>query len=61
MKRSEINAIYHEFWAGSPETIIGEVSIANDDVGDNFFVKEVGRFPGIDEDEPASIKLSSDA
>ena len=52
--------IYHEFWAGSPETIIGEVSTANDDLNDNFFVKEVGRFPGIDEDESPAIKLLSD-
>jgi len=53
--------IYHEFWSGSPETIIGEVSTANDDLTDNFFVKEVGRFPGVDEDEPPVIKLLSDA
>lgn len=54
--------IYHEFWAGSPETIIGEVSTANDDVNDNFFVDTgVGRFPGVEEDEPAAIKLLSDA
>ena len=53
--------IYHEFWADAEDTIIGEVSTANDDVNDNFFVNpEVGRFPGIEEDEPAILKLLSE-
>ena len=30
--------IYHEFWSGVEGTIIGEVSTANDDANDNFFV-----------------------
>jgi hypothetical protein len=37
----------------SRRCIIGEVSTANDDLHDNFFVNpEVGRYPGIQEDEP---------
>lgn len=54
--------IYHEFWAGAPETIIGEVSTANDDAKDNFFLNpDIGRFPGIEEDEAAAVRLISEA
>lgn len=51
--------IYHAFWGASePGCIIGEVSTANDDAHDNFFVDErVGRFPAIEEDEPALVRL----
>lgn len=50
--------IYHAFWPSSANCIIGEVSTANDDANDNFFINPaVGRFPGINEDEPAAIKL----
>lgn len=53
--------IYHEFWPVTPQCIIGEVSTANDDLNDNFFVDDrIGRFPGIDEDEPATIRLISE-
>jgi D-lyxose ketol-isomerase len=53
--------IYHEFAPLSQECVIGEVSTANDDLNDNFFVHpDVGRFPGIDEDEEALVKLLSD-
>lgn len=53
--------IYHEFWPESEDCIIGEVSTANDDAQDNFFVDPgVGRFPGIEEDEPASVELIND-
>jgi hypothetical protein len=52
---------YHEFWPVSDYAIIGEVSTANDDTGDNFFEKpEVGRFEAIEEDEPALAKLVSE-
>ena len=52
------SGIYHEFTPVEPETIIGEVSTANDDHNDNFFVDEtIGRFPEIIEDEPAQFKL----
>jgi D-lyxose ketol-isomerase len=54
--------IYHAFWAGGPDCIIGEVSTANDDANDNFFVSpEIGRFPHVEEDEPALVKLLSDS
>jgi D-lyxose ketol-isomerase len=53
--------IYHEFFPSSDECIIGEVSTANDDLNDNFFVNpDIGRFPGVEEDEPAVVKLLSD-
>jgi D-lyxose ketol-isomerase len=56
-----VPGIYHEFFSASDECIIGEVSTANDDVNDNFFVNpDVGRYPGIDEDEPPLLKLVSD-
>ena len=49
---------YHEFVPAVPETIIGEVSTANDDVNDNYFTDpEIGRFPEIEEDEPVKFKL----
>lgn len=46
--------MYHEFWAeaASGRCLVGEVSKVNDDLRDNFFLHEVGRFPAIDEDEP---------
>jgi D-lyxose ketol-isomerase len=53
--------VWHEFFPTSDECIIGEVSTKNDDVHDNFFLdKAVGRFPGIDEDEPSEVRLISD-
>jgi D-lyxose ketol-isomerase len=53
--------IYHAFWPEGADCIIGEVSTANDDNHDNFFVNpDVGRYPHVDEDEPAAVKLLSD-
>jgi len=53
-----VPGIYHAFWPESPEAIIGEVSTANDDAHDNFFVDTgIGRFPEIEEDEPATVRL----
>ena len=53
-----VPGVWHTFWPASRECIIGEVSTANDDVGDNFFLDPaVGRFPGIEEDEPAAVRL----
>jgi D-lyxose ketol-isomerase len=50
--------IWHEFFASSAECILGEVSTANDDLLDNDFLDpRVGRFPGIEEDEPAHVRL----
>lgn len=57
-----VPGIYHAFYPTSPEAIIGEVSTANDDTHDNIFVNpEVGRYPGIEEDEPALRRLLSEA
>ena len=46
---------YHEFWVaeGQEYALVGEVSMCNDDNTDNRFEKELGRFPEIEEDEPA--------
>lgn len=53
--------VYHEFKPTTAECIIGEVSTANDDVHDNYFVNPiVGRFPEIQEDEPPVVQLVSD-
>jgi hypothetical protein len=56
-----VPGVYHEFLAGSDEAILGEVSTANDDVGDNFFSNpRVGRFSAIEEDEVPIVQLVSD-
>lgn len=56
-----VPGVWHEFYPTSDECIIGEVSTANDDLHDNFFLNpDVGRFPGIEEDEPALIGLITD-
>ena len=53
--------ILHEFYPESEECIIGEVSTANDDLHDNFFINnKIGRFSEIMEDEPPLVKLISD-
>lgn len=56
-----VPGIYHAFWPVTPECIIGEVSTANDDAHDNFFVDpDIGRFPEVEEDVPAEVRLLSD-
>ena len=50
--------LWHAFYPGSEECIIAEVSTANDDLHDNVFADPaIGRFPGIDEDAPAAVRL----
>lgn len=57
-----VPGVWHEFYPLSDECIIGEVSTANDDARDNYFLDpNVGRFPDIEEDEPAAVSLLSDA
>jgi D-lyxose ketol-isomerase len=57
-----VPGVWHEFYPTSDEGVIGEVSTANDDLHDNFFLDpRAGRFPGIEEDEPARVKLLSEA
>jgi D-lyxose ketol-isomerase len=54
--------VYHEFTPTSDECILGEVSTANDDAHDNFFVDpRVGRFPQLAGDEPPLVPLVSDS
>jgi len=56
-----VPGVYHEFSSASGECIIGEVSTANDDTNDNFFINpDIGRYPYIDEDEPAYLRLLSE-
>lgn len=54
--------IYHTFWAkkGTRKVLIGEVSSVNDDRFDNYFLKNVGRFAEIEEDEEPLYLLCSD-
>jgi D-lyxose ketol-isomerase len=53
-----VPGVYHAFWAESDEAVIGEVSSANDDAHDNFFVDpRIGRFPEIEEDAPPIARL----
>lgn len=53
--------IVHAFEPVSEECVIGEVSTANDDLHDNFFLDErVGRFSEVAEDETPIARLVSD-
>lgn len=53
--------VYHEFVPESAQCILGEVSTANDDQNDNFFLDpDVGRFPRVIEDEPRLYPLVGD-
>ncbi len=53
--------IYHAFFPLTSECIIGEVSTANNDVSDNFFLNpDIGRYPDIEEDESPLVALISD-
>jgi D-lyxose ketol-isomerase len=36
---------------------VGEVSQVNDDFSDNYFLEDLGRFAGIEEDEPKLFPL----
>lgn len=44
---------YHEFTVPDGVALVGEVSMTNDDNTDNRFYEPLGRFPTIEEDEPA--------
>lgn len=53
--------VWHAFWPSTVECIIGEVSTANDDLNDNFFLdSEIGRYPEIEENEVPLYTLVSD-
>ena len=47
--------MYHDFHVeeGTGAVLLGEVSMCNDDENDNRFYEPIGRFPAIEEDEPA--------
>ena len=47
--------LYHDFSVeeGTGDVLLGEVSMCNDDENDNRFYEKLGRFPTIEEDEPA--------
>lgn len=47
--------LYHDFHVeeGTGDVLLGEVSMCNDDENDNRFYEPIGRFPSIEEDEPA--------
>lgn len=54
--------LYHRFYgeAGKGTVLVGEVSQVNDDLNDNFFYEDVGRFAEIEEDVPALYPLWSE-
>ena len=52
--------MYHRFWADGERVLVGEVSMVNDDVADNRFYLEMGRFPSVEEDEPALYLLGNE-
>lgn len=47
--------VFHEIIVESEtgDVLVGEVSLCNDDNTDNYFLESLGRFPAIEEDEPA--------
>ena len=56
-----VPGVWHAFAPASDSCIIGEVSTANDDLHDNFFLDPlIGRYPGIEEDEPPLARLISE-
>ncbi len=52
--------VYHTFWAEGGMTLVGEVSMVNDDTTDNCFLEACGRFPAITEDVPAAFCLCTE-
>ncbi|MEM9158102.1 MAG: D-lyxose/D-mannose family sugar isomerase [Verrucomicrobiota bacterium] len=53
--------VFHAFWPTSEECIMGEVSTANNDQTDNYFVDpNIGRFPEIEEDEEVGVRILSE-
>lgn len=51
---------WHSFWGDGGDVLIGEVSTVNDDMTDNIFAEEIGRFAEIDEDVAPKHLLVSD-
>ncbi|MFD1881503.1 D-lyxose/D-mannose family sugar isomerase [Paracoccus pacificus] len=51
---------WHAFWGEGGSVLVGEVSTVNDDLTDNIFEADIGRFAEIDEDEAPTHLLVSD-
>jgi len=51
---------YHSFWAEESRTLVGEVSLVNDDKLDNRFYENMDRFSIVEEDELPFRLLVSD-
>lgn len=51
---------WHAFWAEGADVLIGEVSTVNDDLTDNVFEMDIGRFSEIEEDTDPLRLLVSD-
>jgi D-lyxose ketol-isomerase len=51
--------LWHRFYGepGKGTVFVGEVSQVNDDLTDNYFFEKIGRFAGIEEDEPKLFPL----
>ena len=52
--------LYHRFWAEKGIVMGWEISMVNDDHTDNRFLEAGGRFPSIEEDQPARWLLCSE-
>lgn len=52
--------VWHAFWGEGGDVLIGEVSTVNDDLTDNVFEMEIGRFASVEEDEAPVHLLVSD-
>jgi D-lyxose ketol-isomerase len=52
--------VYHTFWAEGGMTLVGEVSMVNDDATDNCFFEPCGRFPSITEDVAPTFCLCTE-
>lgn len=52
--------LYHRFWATGAPVLAGEVSMVNDDQGDNRFLEPLPRFPNVVEDESPYRLLVTD-
>lgn len=52
--------VWHAFWGEGSDVLIGEVSTVNDDLTDNIFAQNIGRFSKIEEDEEPVHLLVSD-
>ena len=52
--------VWHAFWGEGEDVLIGEVSTVNDDLSDNWFRDDIGRFSTIEEDEAPEHLLVSD-